>query len=181
MFMSLPAIHRAVTGHDENGKAIVSSQGRLPTVVEIAAVPGMVFHEVWATAGNPAAIDNGIDPTLMPLRLRPPKSGTRVRFVDFPSETPDVLVRCVGAIDGRAGYRARHGRARSCERVGRTLYRGDGRIAGGAALGTCAEQPARHGRIPGDAASGYRRSACKGGIHERTCGRRRARFCEGNP
>ena len=91
--MSLPTIHRVVTGHDENGKAVVSSQGRLPTVVEIAAVPGMVFHEVWATAGSPAAVDNGIDPTLMPLRLLPPKSGTRVRFVDFPPETPDVLVR----------------------------------------------------------------------------------------
>jgi mannose-6-phosphate isomerase-like protein (cupin superfamily) len=91
--MSLPAIHRIVTGHDENGKAIVSSQGRLPTVVEIAAVRGMVFHEVWSTAGSPAAIDNGIDPTLQPLRLLPPKSGTRVRFVDFPPETPDVLVR----------------------------------------------------------------------------------------
>jgi len=91
--MSLPAIHRIVTGHDENGKAIVSSQGPLPTIVEIAAVPGMVFHEVWATVGTPAAIDNGIDPTLMPLRLLPPKSGTRVRFVDFPPETPDAPVR----------------------------------------------------------------------------------------
>jgi mannose-6-phosphate isomerase-like protein (cupin superfamily) len=93
MFMSFPTIHRIVTGHDENGKAIVSSQGRLPTVVEIAAVPGMVFHEVWTTAGSPAAVDNGIDPTLMPLRLLPPKSGTRVRFVDFPPETADILVR----------------------------------------------------------------------------------------
>ena len=91
--MSLPTIHRVVTGHDENGKAIVSSQGRLPTVVEIAAVPGMVFHEVWATDGNPAPVNNGIDPTLMPLRLLPPKSGTRVRFVDLPPERADVLVR----------------------------------------------------------------------------------------
>jgi naringenin degradation protein FdeH len=93
MFMSFPTIHRIVTGHDENGKAIVSSQGPLPTVVEIAAVPGMVFHEVWITAGSPAPIDNGIDPTLQPVRLLPPKSGTRVRFVDFPPETPDVLAR----------------------------------------------------------------------------------------
>jgi mannose-6-phosphate isomerase-like protein (cupin superfamily) len=93
MFMSFPTIHRIVTGHDETGKAIVSSQGRLPTVVEIAAVPGMVFHEVWTTAGSPAAIDNGIDPTLRPLTLLPPKSGTRVRFVDIPPEMPDVLVR----------------------------------------------------------------------------------------
>jgi len=93
MFMSFPTIHRIVTGHDENGKAIVSSQALLPTVVEIAAVPGMVFHEVWITAGSPAAIDNGSDPTLRPLTLLPPKSGTRVRFVDFPPETPDVLAR----------------------------------------------------------------------------------------
>jgi naringenin degradation protein FdeH len=93
MFMSLPTIQRIVTGHDVSGKAIVSSQGPLPTVVEIAAVPGMVFHELWATAGSPAAIDNGTDPTLMPLTLLPPKSGTRVRFVDFPPETPDVLAR----------------------------------------------------------------------------------------
>jgi hypothetical protein len=93
MFMSFPTIHRIVTGHDENGKAIASSQGPLPTVVEIAAVRGMVFQEVWSTAGSPAAIDNGIDPTLMPLRLLPPKADTRVRFVDFPPETPDVPVR----------------------------------------------------------------------------------------
>jgi mannose-6-phosphate isomerase-like protein (cupin superfamily) len=90
--MSFPTVHRVVTGH-ENGKAIVSSQGPLPTVAEIAAVPGMVFHEVWSTAGSPAAIDNGSEPTLMPLRLLPPKSGTRVRFVDFPPETQDVPVR----------------------------------------------------------------------------------------
>ena len=91
--MGLPTIHRVVTGHDEKGKAIVSWQGSLPTVVEIAAVPGMVFHEVWATDGSPAPVNNGIDPTLMPLRLLPPNSGTRVRFVDFPPERPDALVR----------------------------------------------------------------------------------------
>jgi len=90
--MSLPTIQRVVTGHDGNGKAVVSSQGRLPTVMEIAAVPGMVFHEVWNTADSPAPIDNGVDPTLGPLRLLPPKSGTRIRFVDFPPEAPNVPV-----------------------------------------------------------------------------------------
>jgi hypothetical protein len=91
--MGLPTIHRVVTGHDEKGKAGVSWQGPLPTVIEIAAVPGMVFHEVWSTDGSPAPVNNGIDPTLNPLRLLPPKSGTRVRFVDFPPETPDVRGR----------------------------------------------------------------------------------------
>ena len=32
--MSFPPIHRVVTGHDAHGKAIVSSNGPLPTVME---------------------------------------------------------------------------------------------------------------------------------------------------
>jgi mannose-6-phosphate isomerase-like protein (cupin superfamily) len=89
--MSLPTIHRVVTGHDPQGKAIVSSSGPLPTVVEIAAIPGTWFHEVWSTAASPAPVDNGSDPTLAPLRLPPPAHGTRIRFVDIPPDTPDFL------------------------------------------------------------------------------------------
>ena len=44
--MSFPPIHRVVTGHDSNGKAIVASNGPLPTVAEIAAIPGTMFHKV---------------------------------------------------------------------------------------------------------------------------------------
>ncbi|MDO9201666.1 MAG: cupin domain-containing protein, partial [Hydrogenophaga sp.] len=47
--MSFPTIHRVVTGHDHEGKAIISSNGPLPTVADIAAIPGTVFHEVWST------------------------------------------------------------------------------------------------------------------------------------
>lgn len=90
--MTFPAIHRVVTGHDANGKAIVQSEGPLPTVLEIQAIPGTVFHEVWATQGAPAAVDNGADPTLGPLMLPPPKLGTRIRFVDIPPDTDEFLV-----------------------------------------------------------------------------------------
>jgi len=89
--MSFPTVHRVVTGHDATGKAIASSNGPLPTVVEIAAIPGTVFHEVWSTAGTPARVDNGPDPTLGPLMLPPPKLGTRIRFVDIPPDTADYL------------------------------------------------------------------------------------------
>lgn len=89
--MSFPPIHRVVTGHDAQGKAIVSSDGGLPTVAEIAAIPGTVFHEVWSTAASPAPVDNGVDPTTGPLMLPPPKRGTRVRFVDIPPDTEDLL------------------------------------------------------------------------------------------
>jgi len=89
--MSLRPIHRVVTGHDRAGKAVVVSSGPLPTVAEIAAIPGTVFHEVWSTAATPAPVDNGADPTLGPLSLPPPPGGTRIRFVDIPPDTPALL------------------------------------------------------------------------------------------
>lgn len=89
--MSLPTLHRVVTGHDAQGRAVVLDAGPLPTVAEIAAIPGTVFHEVWATEATPAPVGNGPDPTLGPLRLAPPRHGTRIRFVDIPPDTGDLL------------------------------------------------------------------------------------------
>jgi mannose-6-phosphate isomerase-like protein (cupin superfamily) len=94
--MSFPPIHRVVTGHDAEGKAIIASNGPLPTVVEIAAIPGTVFHEVWSTAATPAPLDNGADPTLGPLLLPPPRQGTRMRFVDIPPDTAEFLSQGAG-------------------------------------------------------------------------------------
>lgn len=91
--MSFPPIHRVVTGHDEAGKAVVSYKGALPTVMELAAVPGTVFHEVWSTNATPAPIDNGPDPSVGPIVLPPPKHGTRIRFVDIPPDTAEFLAQ----------------------------------------------------------------------------------------
>ena len=93
---SFPPIHRVVTGHDDQGRAIISSQGPLPTVVAIEAIPGTVFHEVWSTDTSPARVDNGADPTLGALRLPPPAQGTRMRFVDIPPDTADYLATGAG-------------------------------------------------------------------------------------
>lgn len=100
--MPFPAIHRVVTGHDADGAAVVSSDGPLPTVVELKAIPGTVFHEVWSTSATPAPVDNGADPTLGPLLLPPPKQGTRIRFVDIPPDTAELHAR--GAESLRAGF-----------------------------------------------------------------------------
>ncbi len=89
--MSFPIIERIVTGHDERGRAVIVSRGPLPTVLELAAIPGTVFHEVWSTSGNPAPIDNGRDPTVGALMLPPPEHGTRFRFVDIPPDTSEFL------------------------------------------------------------------------------------------
>jgi mannose-6-phosphate isomerase-like protein (cupin superfamily) len=89
--MSLAPIRRVVTGHDAHGDAVIATDGSLPTVVELAAIPGTMFHEVWSTAATPVSIDNGPDPTIGPLRLPPPTRGTRIRFVDIPPDTEDFL------------------------------------------------------------------------------------------
>jgi mannose-6-phosphate isomerase-like protein (cupin superfamily) len=89
--MSFPPIHRVVTGHDAQGRSIISSDGPLPTVVEVAAIPGTLFHEVWSTSATPARVDNGPDPSLGALVLSPPERGTRMRFVDIPPDTEEFL------------------------------------------------------------------------------------------
>ncbi|MGE6738964.1 cupin domain-containing protein [Allorhizobium pseudoryzae] len=86
-----PAITRVVTGHDDDGWSMVAQVGPLPTVVELEAIPGTVFHEVWATTGAPVVVGNGDDPTLGPLVLPPPARGTRFRFVDIPPDTEEFL------------------------------------------------------------------------------------------
>lgn len=91
MTLNLPPIHRVVTGHDADGKAVVAQQGPLPTVTEIQAIPGTVFHEVWATTGAPAPVGNGPDPTTGALKLPPPPQGTRIRFVDIPPDSAEFL------------------------------------------------------------------------------------------
>ena len=89
--MSFQPIHRVVTGHDADGRAIVTSNRALPTVIEIAAIPGTIFHEVWSTFGSPAPVGNGPDPSVGPLMLPPPEQGTRIRFVDIPPDTAEFL------------------------------------------------------------------------------------------
>ena len=91
--MPLPPIHRVVTGHDADGKALIASDGPLPTIVEVQASPGTVFHEVWETHATPAPVDNAADPTTGPLRLPPPRQGTRIRFVDIPPDTAEFLAQ----------------------------------------------------------------------------------------
>ena len=91
--MSLPPIHRVVTGHDAQGKAIAVENGSLPTVRDFKEMPGMIFHEVWETRATPALVDNGADPTTGPLKLPPPKQGTRIRFVDIPPDTDHFLTK----------------------------------------------------------------------------------------
>jgi mannose-6-phosphate isomerase-like protein (cupin superfamily) len=89
--MAIHPITRVVTGHDGQGKSIITHIGPLPTVLPLANIPGTLFHEVWSTGQTPALIDNAPDPTLTALCLPPPENGTRIRMVDIPPDTPEFL------------------------------------------------------------------------------------------
>lgn len=94
--MSFPDIHRVVTGHDADGKAVAILDCPLATVVPLTAIPGTVFHEVWSTSATPVSINNDTDPTVGELVLPPPGNGTRIRFVDIPPDTEDYLANGAG-------------------------------------------------------------------------------------
>ncbi|MBZ0163121.1 MAG: cupin domain-containing protein [Notoacmeibacter sp.] len=100
--MGFPSIHRVVTGHDSEGKAIVSSNGPLAVMKELSHIPGTVFHEVWSTSGTPPVIANDPDPTIGDLVLPPPANGTRIRFVDIPPDSEEFLAH--GAARMKAAF-----------------------------------------------------------------------------
>lgn len=74
---------RIVTGHDQAGKSVVAIDSVLEPALDKPEL-GVAFFEIWNTAGSPARIDNGPDPTAgRKLQIEPPKQGSIVRFVDF--------------------------------------------------------------------------------------------------
>lgn len=77
-------IRRIVTGHDEQGRAVVLEDGYAPNVRHDASRPGYYLTQLWQTPTAPAPIDNGADPTLGPVSLAPPELGTVVRIIEFP-------------------------------------------------------------------------------------------------
>lgn len=81
------AFRRIVTGHDEDGQAVILSDGP-PTRSQLIGGPGgPTFFEVWNTRQTPVIIDRTSgEPAEDGLVLAPPKGGTRIRVIDFPPE-----------------------------------------------------------------------------------------------
>ena len=80
-------IRRVVTGHDENGKSIVVSDGFAPAVRTTPTRPGHYSTEIWRTAGAPAPVGNEPDPTTGPRQLKPPRHGTVIRVSEMPPDS----------------------------------------------------------------------------------------------
>ena len=83
-------VRRIVTGHDENGKAIVLEDGAPPHVTRPTHQPGLAFHELWNTRSTPSPITaRESEPTDIHRDTHPPKGGTVIRIVDIPPEGQD--------------------------------------------------------------------------------------------
>jgi hypothetical protein len=95
-------VRRIVTGHDERGTAVVSTDAAAPTVISHPQRPGYYLTQLWATSDTPASVDNGPDPTLQPLALAPPRNGTVVRIIEFPPEPASL--RNFDAAGARAAF-----------------------------------------------------------------------------
>jgi quercetin dioxygenase-like cupin family protein len=74
---------RVVTGHDERGVSVFTSDAPVP-VVRIAP-DGAYFCEIWSTDAMPAPIAaTEDDPTQGALTVPPSPNGTKIRINEFP-------------------------------------------------------------------------------------------------
>ncbi|MBI4193636.1 MAG: cupin domain-containing protein [Betaproteobacteria bacterium] len=84
-------IRRVVTGHDENGKAIVISDGFAPSVRTNPLRPGHISMDIWKTAAMPVVLtDREPDPTLGPRQIHPSAHGTVIRISEIAPETEAI-------------------------------------------------------------------------------------------
>jgi mannose-6-phosphate isomerase-like protein (cupin superfamily) len=84
---AVKVFRRVVTGHDQERRAVILSDAPPTRVQQIGGPGGPTFFEVWNTREIPVLIDRQSgEPEESGLVLAPPKSGTRIRVIDFPPE-----------------------------------------------------------------------------------------------
>jgi naringenin degradation protein FdeH len=84
-------IRRVVTGHDKNGRAVVLSDGPVPTVHSNPIRPGQLSFEVWKTRAMPIPLARDeSEPTGGPRSLQPPALGSVLRISVVPPETGET-------------------------------------------------------------------------------------------
>jgi mannose-6-phosphate isomerase-like protein (cupin superfamily) len=99
---------RVVTGHDQDGKAIVISDAPPARTQLVGGPGGPTFIEVWHTAETPAFIHaQPAEGDEQGLVLAPPPNGTRLRVIDFPPEG-DAIRNLTGA-EAQAKFKAMGG------------------------------------------------------------------------
>ena len=104
---------RVVTGHDDQGKAVVLFDGPAPNMKQRKA-GGNVLTMLWVTDENPADMSRSTDRADRQIGVPPPAKGTIFRVVEFaplagdaPAVDHDAMLREMGIEPATQGY-ARH-------------------------------------------------------------------------
>lgn len=91
---------RVVTGHDENGVAIIESDGIATHRLQRDNRPGVTLTNFWLSDETPAEYDGPTETCDGPFILHPPKNGSVFRVVEFMPEDPEVMK----TLDGKAAF-----------------------------------------------------------------------------
>jgi mannose-6-phosphate isomerase-like protein (cupin superfamily) len=79
---------RIVTGHDAQGRSVITSDGPVPHIMTIMGQANFAVTDFWKTAATPA--DNSqrtaADPCSVPIQVAPPPNGSVFRVVQFPPD-----------------------------------------------------------------------------------------------
>ncbi len=89
-------IRRVVTGHDENGKAVVIMDGPAANVVTSELRPGGRTN-LWRTTSMPACYGGDRDEADAIFKVEPPPNGCNFRISEFPPEDPELMATIDGA------------------------------------------------------------------------------------
>jgi mannose-6-phosphate isomerase-like protein (cupin superfamily) len=88
--MPAKPIRRIVTGHDDNGKAIIEMDGINPHT-RVRTDTGIVSNLLWVTDETPARMDLRKDRADRTIGVPPPSNGSILRVVDFPPVTEETM------------------------------------------------------------------------------------------
>jgi mannose-6-phosphate isomerase-like protein (cupin superfamily) len=106
-------IRRVVTGLDENNKAIVLFDSRVPLT---PGPLGLTATNLWITDSYPAGFSFKDDTATRPIGISPPDNGTKFRVVEFPpldaaaeaQMDPQALMKSVGDKAPSRGLPVKH-------------------------------------------------------------------------
>jgi len=91
---------RVVTGHDDNGKAIVVEDSKASQYLERPNRPGVRLTNFWIERGSPAEYDGPTETCTGEFVLHPPPMGSTFRCVEFLPEDPEVMK----TLDGKTAF-----------------------------------------------------------------------------
>lgn len=84
-------IRRIVTGHDAQGRSVITFEGNATNVLDSPAWPGSRVTELWVTDECPVDNKGVVDRGARPIRHDPVASGTIFRVVEIPPEAGTTI------------------------------------------------------------------------------------------